>query len=481
MDLRAAISGLLMAGCTTPTPSAPTIARQPNIVLISLDTLRADRLTAYGGQGRTPNLDRLAAESVVFSHTYAQATETLFSHASLFTSRYPSELGPVDYTFQFPSDVPTLAEVLGVYGYATGAFVGGGHLSPAFGLQRGFDRYLSPVEWGSLWHTAAPALDWIDGVGETQPFFLFLHGYDAHSRYLKPTPVGYLYADASAPPPARGIVRDRHGTDQLADGVWYRRARFPDLFDLAKGRPWDSLARETLAARTDLEGIRFGPTTARHVRDVYDGAASYADLQFGLFMAELADRQLLDHTWIVVISDHGESLGEDGLFNHRLGLSEAVLRVPLLVRPPGGLTNGRTVEGLSALLDVMPTLLDIAQSQHAAGTKGRSLLPAIRGEAMSPKPMVFAEAVFREIGAITATGGLVLTGMSAHSPQLGAALRLASPSASVVRTWGEIDRSKGLAALRAWRSSVAPSPGTMAPPDPARTKALQDKGYWGPR
>jgi arylsulfatase len=474
MDLRAALLAIVLAGCATAAEDTP-----PNFIIVSLDTLRADRLGTYGGQpNRTPNLDRFAAESVVFEHAYAQAPETLFSHASLFTSRYASELGPVDYTFTFPDDVPTLAEVLSIYGYATGAAVGGGHMSPLFGLHRGFARYTSPREWGSLWHTIAPALDWVDTAA--RPFFLFLHGYDAHSRYLKPTPVGYLYADPLVRRPAQRIVRDKHGTDQVADHIWYRRQRFPDIFDLSATRPWGPEARAALAKTDGPKRVPLDTADNIHIQRIYDGAATYADLQFGLFMAELADRKLLANTWIIVLSDHGEELGEDGLFNHRLTLSEAVLRVPLMIRPPGGLGTGKRVAGLTALIDVMPTLIELAGAQVPAATRGRSLVPAIHGESLPARASLFAEGVFREIATLTPTGGFVLTGMSAHSPHLVTALAATSATSPAYRSWGAVDRSQAKTQLEEWRTSLPPSPGSTAPADPARTEALRKKGYWGP-
>ncbi len=477
MDLKQSILLVLLAGCT----ASAEENTPPNFIVVSLDTLRADRLGAYGGpEDHSPNLDRFASESIVFEQTFAQLPETLFSHASLFTSRYPSELSTVDYNFEFPADVPTMAEVLSLYGYATGAAVAGGHLSPMFGLQKGFQQYHSLQEWGSLWHTMPSALEWLD-AHQSQPFFLFLHGYDTHNRYLKPSPVGYLHADIDAGQPATEIVRDRHGTAQVADRNWYRRRRFREIFDLGAARPWSPDARAALASKSDPHKIPIGVDAIQHIRDIYDGAVSYADLQFGLFMADLAERKLLDNTWVIVLSDHGEELGDNGLFNHRLVLNEVVLRVPLMIRPPGGLQTGRRVKDVTALLDILPTVVELAGGQLPASIRGRSLAPALRGEPLAKRDHVFAEGVFREIAVVQPGGGFALTGISAHSPHLLQALNAKPADSSAYRSWGQVDKTAARAALIEWRSSLPPSPSNTTAPDPARIEMLRKKGYWGPQ
>ncbi len=149
---------LAMTGCSQPAREGP-----PNIILVSMDTLRQDRLGVYGNEdGLTPNIDKLAAESVVFEDAWAVSNETLYSHAALFTSRYATETGPIFDTFKLADTFPTLASVLGVYGYESAAFVGGGHLSASFELGRGFDRYHSSGNWGSLYHSVPDALAWLD-------------------------------------------------------------------------------------------------------------------------------------------------------------------------------------------------------------------------------------------------------------------------------------------------------------------------------
>jgi arylsulfatase A-like enzyme len=324
------------SGCSEPEPElgpgwvtveSPEEAGPISIVLISMDTLRADRLGVYGNSdGLTPNLDRFASEAIVFDHAFAQSNETLFSHASLFTSRYPSELGPVDYTFDFPDEVPTLAEVLALYGYETGAMVAGGHLSPVFGLDRGFDTYEMPREWGSLFHTRRAASRWLDGLEEDQPFFLFVHGYDTHTRYLKPAPFGLLQADADYNGSAVQATREITGTIEIVEGVWFEGLVPREIFDLSALRLRSSSGPPLRALPSS--GTPMWPADLQHVEDVYDGAVRYGDAMFGWLMADLAERGVLENSVVVLLSDHGEELGEYGMYSHRAWLTPETQRVP---------------------------------------------------------------------------------------------------------------------------------------------------------
>ena len=477
MPSRALLSPLLfmaLIGCEEATTER---TQQPSFVLISLDTLRADRVGAFGGpEGRTPNLDRLAEQSWVFTRTYAQSTETLFSHASLFSGRYASELSTVDYHFSYPENVPTMAEVLGLYGYETGAAVAGGHLSSAFGLGQGFDHYEGPEEWGSLWHTVPAALAWLDTLDD-QPFFLFVHGYDAHARYLKPPPAGYLYVSPAPKGPGDRLVRSIHGTTQVVDGVWHRRRRFEQLFPLDELRPHtpESFSR----IQPNAEAVRLQPGDLDRVRQVYDGAVTYADLQVGLLMGELERRGTLNEAWIIVISDHGEELGEQGLFDHRLHMGEELLHVPLIIRPPGGIEGGGRSDRLTGLIDLMPTVMELAGADPPAGLHGRSLLPTLQGETTDATDAVFAEGPWRMVGAVGPGGGLVFTGLSAHSKHLRAALKSTPLDSPAFETWGSPDRALLRAELHTWRTTLKPHTPRPSADSEARRKILQQRGYWG--
>ncbi|MDP6933268.1 MAG: sulfatase-like hydrolase/transferase, partial [Myxococcota bacterium] len=249
-----------------------------NIILISIDTLRADRLGAWGNpDGLTPNLDRFARESTIFRRCYAQSNETLFSHASLLTSRYPSELGSVDYDFSVPKNPPTLAEVLQAYGYRTAAFTGGGQLRDAYHFHQGFERFQVLQEWGSLFHSIPSALEWIDQAQGAEPFFTFIHGYDPHPDYLKPPPFGYGEVETETHPEvAEKAIHVNSGTLLMVDGRYYEDLGLDELVDFSLLRPRGVQARTALQQRSDS----YPETTSAdqlHVAAIYDGAVRYAD------------------------------------------------------------------------------------------------------------------------------------------------------------------------------------------------------------
>ncbi len=218
---------LLLAGCSAPPREAP-----PSVVVVCLDTLRRDRLGAYGHSGGlTPNLDRFATEAVVFDDAWSVANETLLSHAALFTSRYPTETGPIFDDYTLSDQVPTLAEVLGLHGYQTAAAVAGGHLHQAFGLARGFDWYEQGGSWASLYHTVPLATDWLDARDHQAPFLLFVHGYDTHQRYLKPGPYGTARTEPGYIGPGREATRQKLGTVRVVDG-WFFPPSVAQVHDL---------------------------------------------------------------------------------------------------------------------------------------------------------------------------------------------------------------------------------------------------------
>ena len=425
------VSPLVLAlGCAS-APPEPTI---DNVLIVSFDTLRRDRLGAYGSvDGLTPNLDAFAEQAVVYERAVASANETLFSHASIFTGRYASDLGPVDYTFTLPQEVPTLAEVFGLYGYRTGAFVAGGHMDPAFGLDRGFGTYESVRDWGSLFHTVPPALEWLDGSGK--PFFLVVHGYDAHHRYLKP--------GVELPSGLAGEIAARHsGTARIAGGRYHREARFEELFEGLRYTPVDG---GELLSGGDLEALE----------GVYDGAVRYADAWFGELMAGLEARGRLDDTLIVVLSDHGEDLGEHGVFNHRPPLCEHVVDVPLMIRYPD--RRAERIGLTTSLTEVAPIVYGAAEVPPPAGLE-------------SGGGVAFAESAFRESLIVHGDKRLSWSGLSPSNPLIG----LLMPSAT--EGWvGDPSLREGLVS---WRLARTPPGG--GEPDEERRKLLQEGGYWAP-
>jgi hypothetical protein len=271
--------------------------------------------------------------------------------------------------------MPVLAEVLGTYGYAAGAFVAGGHLAPTFGLDRGFDPYVvSERNFASLGATREPALEWMADARE--PFFALVHGYDMHARYWKPSPLG-------TPLPPEGLARTltlgAKGSDMIIGDLATPEACLPILANgntrvrLDETDPSDPNQASCMEAQVPVDDA-----TIESVRGAYDGAARWVDAELGLLLAGLEEQGRLDDSWIFVLADHGESLGEDGGFGHRHTISDDVVHVPLIVRPPGG-TTGRHVGGIVELTDVTATILAIADAVPPAHLRGSSLLPVFDG------------------------------------------------------------------------------------------------------
>jgi len=289
------------------------------VVLVTIDTLRADHVGCYGAEGaETPALDALAAEGVRFAHAISPAAITLPSHATLLSGRDPPQHG-VRHNgfFRLPADVPTLTEQLRGAGFATAAFVSAFVLDDRYGLDRGFDLYdanlgVSRTSGGPGVvaerrgdHTVDAALAWLEEAPDR--FFLWVHLYDPHAEYEPPAP-------------------------------------FADRF---AGRP-------------------------------YDGEVAFADAQLGRLRAGIEARHPGGTLWWVT-SDHGESLGEHGETTHSYGVYETTQHVPLIAAGPG-LPRGRVVEGLVALADVAPSALALAGLPPLDGATGASVVAAARGE-----------------------------------------------------------------------------------------------------
>jgi hypothetical protein len=442
----------LGVGCAAP---------RPNLIVISLDTLRADRLGAAGGAGSlSPNLDRFAEESVVFTQAFAQSNETRFSHASLFTSRYPSELGDLAGEFNIPASTPTLASLATAAGYETAAFVAGGHMAGEFGLSGGFSTYEDAADWGGLQHTAPEALAWRAARPAGSPSLVFIHSYDCHARYLKPTPWGYLRSKPEDEGLGAVVGRSVAGSGAVIDGA---ALSDPEAAMVRAGGVL-RFNHGAGSAALDPDPAPLSPADVALVAGLYDGAVSWADLHFGLLMADLEASGALEDSYVVVLSDHGEELGEAGHFGHRLGLDDVNLHVPLLIRPPGG-ADGRRLDGLVSLLDVTPTLLDLIGAAPVAQARGRSLKPLIEPETggeVAPVPAVFSEGALRLLSARGPSARLVSEGLSADQPYA-APLLAATPIDGVgLRLTGEAAAGPALqAAMVEWRAALLLGEGTL--------------------
>lgn len=472
--------GCLLAGCAAQAgPAAPP----PNVLLISLDTLRADHLGAFGAdRGLTPNLDAFAAQATVFTQAWSQANTTAMSHAALFTGRYPSEVGHPGPKFTLSAGAPTAAEVLTAYGYETAAFTAGLHLAAGWGLNRGFATYRATAPLGSLWHTAPAAADWLDARAATAPpFFLFVHGYDCHAPYYDPPPYGVAWAPKGYRGAAVNAVRRRIGTELVFDGrLFAEDDMLGFLWDLGRPRPRDAAGKALLAASADDHAWEpFEAEDDAYVRGVYDGGVAYADALLGWMMQRLEASGHLDDTVVVVLSDHGEALGEAGRYGHGDALIDAELHVPLMVRVPGGV--GRRVEAPVALLDVLPTVLDYAGATPPAGQHGQSLRGWVEAGAGPSREVVYAEGMLRAVSARSSAGRLTFTGVTAGSPWMApllASARQDDPAWSVDSTVSAADAPALQAALQAWRASLTVL-GAADTPDARLIEEARSHGYFG--
>jgi arylsulfatase A-like enzyme len=322
---------------------------RPNVILISLDTLRADHVGCYGHfRDTTPNLDRIAGGAVVFEEAFAQAASTLPSHKSLFTSLYPPSLRSEGRYMLDPRRV-TLAEILLDKGYLTAGFAHGlGWVTPVFGFDQGFDTYVIPsrrlIPRASTAEVVTDnAISWVRAKRD-RPFFLFLHYGDIHSDwgrlpYDAPDPYRSRYLEASA---------------MCQDDITTRMSGSLYLAEVNRGRFCPSAE--------ELEALGA----------LYDAGVTYTDEQVGRLHSALEDMGLAEDALIIILSDHGERFGEHGKVLHGWVTCE-VARVPLIIKFPGSSLAGRRVPGRVQLVDVVPTVLEFL---------GLDRLPEMCGESM---------------------------------------------------------------------------------------------------
>jgi arylsulfatase A-like enzyme len=332
--------------------STTASAAPPRVVVVTVDTLRADHVRAYGGPIPTPAMDAIARRGALLLDAYTPTPTTAPAHASLWTGLHPWGHGATDNAVPLRADVPTVAERARAAGLPTAAFVSSFILDARFGWSRGFERYhfepTEPYHWrgrerGRFWTRAGPttdaALAWL-GAHADGGFLLWVHYFDPHAPYT--APAGFER------PPSERVALDGK---TLPRGV----ATFAQLTDMIRG---------------------------------YRGDVAYADAQLGRLVDGLRALGLLDSTTLVVTSDHGEGLGDRGLLEHGENLHEELVRVPLLVQGPA-IPPGRRLAGVAQLEDLAPTLLELLALPPLSGADGRSLLAWLRGDtARSPRDTV---------------------------------------------------------------------------------------------
>jgi arylsulfatase A-like enzyme len=328
---------ILLSGACSPA-STPD---RPNIVLITVDTLRADALGLYAGgkARRTPNIDGLGREGVVFDNAVCPMPQTRPSHFSILTSQYPREHGVVNNAIALPDGATTLAEVLKSSGWETAGFVAVSFLGAESGAAQGFDTFEGPSARALTADEAVPrALRWLEARRDGQrPFFLWLHVFDPHMPYAPPA--------AYRPPPATGL-----------------------------GEAPTEISWPVLLARAKRSGGRLPAALLEYGQELYRGEVAFVDHWLGKLFQALRDPSRGGRTVIVLTSDHGECFDHGIFFEHSDCLYDASVRVPLVLWGPGvgkpGTREPRTVENL----DLAPTLLRLAGVAAPASFRGRSFL-----------------------------------------------------------------------------------------------------------
>jgi choline-sulfatase len=420
--MRARILGLALLPLVLSVSNGEPVAQsKPDIILVTLDTTRADRMGFLGSaRGLTPNLDALARESMVFTRAYAQAPLTTVSHATILTGTFPPAHRVNDFGSPLPASVPYLPDLLRQQGYRTGAFVGSLILDPRTGTAPGFDRGFDVYDAGYRMRRPGEdryrtlerrgdevltrALAWVSAQGR-QPFFLWVHFFDPHDPYDPP----------------------------------------------------DDLKRRFASAP-------------------YDGEIAWINQLAGRLVAELKSRGRFEQSAIVVAADHGEALGEHGEQTHGLFLYDETLHVPLMVRLPGGRQAGKRIDARVRLADVAPTILEAA---------GVAVPPAVQGESLvkvtADRP-AYAETEYPRRGfgwaPLASWRAERFLFVRAPHPELYDQMADAASTRNLVSTRGRVadamDRE-----LRDFfvRSSGAPAAETKATVDPEVAARLAALGY----
>lgn len=341
---------------------AATEQRRPaNIILVSIDTLRADRLGVYGYDRPTsPTIDALAARGTRYTRAIAESPWTLPSHATMFTGLHPGEHGAVEPISAVRDSVPMLAEQLRDVGYRTFAYTGGGNVRGSAGFARGFEEYGESKDDFAV--TLAAGRKRIEAMDGAAPYFLFLHTYATHCPY--------------AP--------DREHESALR--TWAPEDRLPPQLHCGPR------LREWVASR----GKPPTPGQMRFLSDMYDAAIRSADARLAEFIAFLDERGAFDDTLLIITSDHGEALRDEKRLGHQSLLNIEVLQVPMILVGRGA-PGGVVADTPAGLIDIAPTILDAA-GLSPGDLPGRSLL-RLGGNKLSPPALAvrFSENNFGDL------------------------------------------------------------------------------------
>ncbi len=334
--LCALAAGIVGVGCNKK-------AVYPNVVLISVDTLRADRLGSYGSRaGLTGMMDFWAQRGVRFANAWSAAPWTLPSHASAMTGLYPTEHRAIDDKINIDKAAPMLAERLHAAGFATGAYVSHYYLGEEYGFGRGFDDFFIKPD-AKADDMVSKAIRWLERRKKGKPFFLFLHLFDPHAPYQPPVDIAKKHYPADV--------------DFIVPGTT------KDIMSVVNQWPSDH-AQKTLRA----------------LQALYDGEVEFVDKQLEVLFKSLQDQKLDTNTIIILMSDHGEEFMEHGLMEHGFTLYQEQLHVPFIWYYPAAMPSGAVVDEPVSLIDLLPTLLDYLRLPPVEKVSGVSLAGFLRNE-----------------------------------------------------------------------------------------------------
>ena len=309
---------------TLPEPAEDGVgSRRPNVILYLVDALRADHLGCYGSdRAASPRLDEFAAEATVFEDAVAQSSWTKAAVASIFTGVWPPSHGVNGPHDRLPDDLSTMPELLRDGDYRTAAVVANAYVGRSFGFDRGFEHFeflKHTVGDSSVIHSRVTR--WMDHLSPAEPFFLYVHTVDPHAPYDPPDEFRRRFADDVGDPEVGGVSTVR------------------------------ALARGERSASRQM---------ADDLHALYEAEIAFNDFNFGRLVRELRERGLFDTSLIIFVSDHGEAFGDHGAWTHGLDLHDESLRIPLVIRFPGGRNAGSRVRHTVQQADLLPTVLAAA-------------------------------------------------------------------------------------------------------------------------
>lgn len=321
-------------------------AKPRQVIFVTLDTTRADHIGAYGNKVvKTPNLDKLAERSVLFESCFSVANQTSPSHTSIFTSLYQKDHGVYTNKTKMPDDPRVMARLFKAAGFSTAAFTSVDHLSIADNFNQGFDYFDNGNQPSrKAYETNAGAFKWLDG-NYKKDLFLWVHYFDAHLPYAPPEPYNRMYSYKSN---QRIDFRVKIASE-------FKEKWLKELYD------------QYFAQSQDPE----------YYRDLYEGGISYQDSQFGLLIKKLQDIGIYENCYIVVVADHGESLGEHGQYWCHEDLYDINIHVPLIIKLKGEVFHGRRRQ-LVSTIDIYPTLFSLMNIRIRDSIRGENLLNIIK-------------------------------------------------------------------------------------------------------